>query len=266
MPVDHLALAEAEVAPAILTVRAGHGPGHFIVLWRIHAGLAQIMDPAGGRRWITVESLESEALRLPVPVDPEAWRAWAETETFQRPLARRIRVLGVGSGVARRLAARALEDPTWRGIGALDAATRMLTSIAQRTSLGRSGEVAALLERLAAEPQETSSIPERFWCVWPTTPYEGAERIVFRGAILVHVAGRRTDTRETEAGARLAPELLEALKAPPRTAWAPFRRALAHAGGAVPLLVGGTLAVAAATRKTTRAANAPRRCSPMPSQ
>src|SRR6185437_11140612 len=51
IPLDHLLLPEAASFPAIIVVRTPNGSTHFVVAWRRHGPLMQIMDPARGRRW-----------------------------------------------------------------------------------------------------------------------------------------------------------------------------------------------------------------------
>src|SRR5689334_13292651 len=54
VPVDHLLLPEAAALPAIVVSRLADGATHFLVAWRRHGGVVQVMDPATGRRWPTV--------------------------------------------------------------------------------------------------------------------------------------------------------------------------------------------------------------------
>jgi ABC-type bacteriocin/lantibiotic exporter with double-glycine peptidase domain len=51
LPMDHVLLPEAQVLPAIVVVRLPSGVTHFVVAWRCHGGVVQLMDPAIGRRW-----------------------------------------------------------------------------------------------------------------------------------------------------------------------------------------------------------------------
>ena len=50
VPVDHLFLPEAAALPAIVVVRLASGFTHFVVVWRRHGRVVQVMDPATGRR------------------------------------------------------------------------------------------------------------------------------------------------------------------------------------------------------------------------
>src|SRR5687768_953515 len=51
VPSEHLFLPEAGLLPAIVVVRLPNGFTHFVVVWSVHHGWVQIMDPARGRHW-----------------------------------------------------------------------------------------------------------------------------------------------------------------------------------------------------------------------
>jgi len=50
MPVDHLFLPETMAFPSIVVVRLPSGMTHFVVAWRPHGRVVQVMDPHTGRR------------------------------------------------------------------------------------------------------------------------------------------------------------------------------------------------------------------------
>ena len=52
LPVDHLLLDESSAFPAIVVTEHLPGQTHFVVAWRRHGRLVQVMDPAVGRRWM----------------------------------------------------------------------------------------------------------------------------------------------------------------------------------------------------------------------
>src|SRR6266404_9774545 len=60
LPVDHLLLEEAQALPALVVVRQPNGLTHFVVAWRRHGPLVQVMDPATGRRWVSGRRLLEE--------------------------------------------------------------------------------------------------------------------------------------------------------------------------------------------------------------
>ena len=53
VPVDHLFLPETMALPSIVVVRLPSGVTHFVVAWRRHGRVVQVMDPGTGRRWPT---------------------------------------------------------------------------------------------------------------------------------------------------------------------------------------------------------------------
>jgi ABC-type bacteriocin/lantibiotic exporter with double-glycine peptidase domain len=122
VPVDHMLLAQADAFPAIVVVRLANGFTHFVVAWRAHGGVVQVMDPATGRRWPTRERFLRDVYVHGTPVPTADWRAYAASEEFLGPLRARMRRLGIE---AAGLVEQALEDPGWRPIAALDAAVRL---------------------------------------------------------------------------------------------------------------------------------------------
>jgi ABC-type bacteriocin/lantibiotic exporter with double-glycine peptidase domain len=50
LPVDHLLLPEAQALPALVVVQLPGGATHFVVAWRRHGRVVQLMDPGTGRR------------------------------------------------------------------------------------------------------------------------------------------------------------------------------------------------------------------------
>ena len=69
IPSDHLLLPEAAALPAIVVVTSAAGATHFVVVWNRIGPRVQVMDPASGRRWSTVEESPAGALH---PRDPRA--------------------------------------------------------------------------------------------------------------------------------------------------------------------------------------------------
>ena len=67
LPVDHLFIAEAKALPALVVVLLPNGLTHFVVVWRRHGNLLQVMDPAVGRRWVNLRRFTSEIYRHAMP-------------------------------------------------------------------------------------------------------------------------------------------------------------------------------------------------------
>src|SRR6187402_1762248 len=49
VPLDHVLLRQTASLPAIAVVRSAAGGAHFVLAWRRHGPLVQVMDPARGR-------------------------------------------------------------------------------------------------------------------------------------------------------------------------------------------------------------------------
>lgn len=264
VPADHLFLPEASSLPALVVVYLPSGLTHFVVVWRVHLlggpfdgrGVAQVMDPGAGRRWVPLESLRDELFVHSLPVPAAAWREHAASPPFRAPLARRLRRLGVSSPDA--LIDDAAADPSWRSLGALDAATRLTTSLARSGALRPGAECEGVLKSFARDALDAlvagagtaeNPVPERFWSVRAANPpaadRDGDEETVSMvGAVVLRANGRRAAgaARSEEA---LPPEVVAALRevddAPLRQLW----RVLRADGALGPAALAAALAVAA---------------------
>ncbi|MGO9114648.1 MAG: ATP-binding cassette domain-containing protein [Thermoguttaceae bacterium] len=217
MPVDHLLLGEADALPAILVVRQPGGLTHFVLVWRRHGPWVQVMDPAIGRRWTTCRQLLDDAYVHSHRIPAAAWRDWAASDGMCRPLARRLRDLGLG-GTGRALIDHAANCPGWRSMATLDAVTRLVQSLVRARGIRRGHEahrmiVALIGEAGPGESEPAAEIPEKFWsvCSAPAGP-DGEELVELRGAVLVHVRGRQPTS--DRPAPMLNPELAAALAQP----------------------------------------------------
>jgi ATP-binding cassette subfamily B protein len=221
LPSDHLLLPEADALPALVVTRQPNGVTHFVILWSVHGRLVQVMDPGSGRRWVDAKKLLADLFIHRFGVPAEAFREWAGTESFLAPLRRRLGDLGLDAGLVAGLIAAAVDDPSWRGLGALDAATRMITSIVGAGGLERGQMAGAVLARFVEEalPGETlagSPIPASFWFVDPAPPDPDAPESLFLcGAVLIHVDGVRAAAEPGAEAPGLSPGLAAALQEPP---------------------------------------------------
>ena len=170
VPADHVFIPAAHLLPALIVVKLpGIGATHFIVIWRKLGPFVQIMDPAVGRRWTTVRRLQADLYRHPMPVPASGWRDYAGTAEFTDVLRKRMRAAKVPAGKIEE----ALQDPTWRSIATLDAATRAVHAL----------RLPALFTQLVAQPD---LIPPCYWSVQPIPE----DQLLFRGAVLVKVQGK----------------------------------------------------------------------------
>jgi ABC-type bacteriocin/lantibiotic exporter with double-glycine peptidase domain len=231
IPVEHVLLAEAEALPALVVIRLPNNNTHFVVAWRRVGSLVQVMDPGTGRVWTTGEQFLRGLYVHRMRVSAAAWREWCGTPEFLRPLARRLSDLRLPGDVKRRLVSAALADEGWRTMAALDAATRMTTSMAEARGIRRGRQAARVLEsffeRAAKQEDCGTVIPDSYWSVRAAaTDLSRQEHLTLSGAVLLRVRGRRKRIRggvpEAKGSgaaqaetASLSPELAAALKERP---------------------------------------------------
>ena len=220
VPEDHLILPGAASIPAVVVVILPSGMTHFVLLWRLHGGWMQIMDPAVGRRWVRSRQFLHDVYRHQHAIAAEDWHAWARSEGFRRPLLRRLGKLGVGRE-ALTLVDQACEAREWQVLARLDAATRMVETLACAGGVRRGSEagrvLAALLETSAGDQ---SVIPHSYFSALPGDLSEdGTEQVIFRGAVLVHIGERAArgapGTDDENCRGELSSELTAALSQPP---------------------------------------------------
>ncbi|WP_051669654.1 ATP-binding cassette domain-containing protein [Bryobacter aggregatus] len=222
MPPDLLLLPESACLPAIVVTRLAGGSTHFVVLWRVHGPYVQLMDPSVGRLWMKREHFLASLFLHEQAIPREAWLGWAESETYQKTLARRCRALGV-------------PQPQWEDLAALDAALRLTEALVAERKIAHR-EVAATLAALRQEPGE---IPDRYWSICPVEGDESQVRL--RGAVLLQAAGcGEADITALPEALRLS--LTEAPPQPGLHLW----RTLREAGWAIAALLLLALFAAAA--------------------
>ncbi len=267
VPADHLLLGSARTLPAVVVVELPNRMTHFVVVWRRHGNMLQVMDPATGRRWPSVERFQSQLYFHTHRVPGVDWREWAGSEDFLDPLGERIGRLGIAASERKRLVEAATDDPSWKSLGALDACVRMASALQGSGALHRGGEssrvLSALFERV--REGERSLCPKDYWSVTPaaTEREEWEQDLDFTGVVLVRVRARveekvkgqvsvRQEGVEDEAASTLAtragklsPELAAALTEPEPRPGRTLLGFLKRAGVWAPAALVGLLAVAA---------------------
>jgi len=238
VPLDHVLLNEASTLPAIAVVRGANGTAHFTVAWRRHGPFVQVMDPARGRLWLTRQSFLDQLVVHSMSVPAAAWREWAGSDAFLTPLRKRLRNIGLTKKLANRLIEQALADPSWGGLAAIDAGTRMIASLQSSGALSRRrgfATLAALTDRQSGSPSQ--SIAEQYWSVRSKPADDpAAETLMLRGAVLVSVKGRRQDRVEPRTCSPLSPELSAALNEPPVRPLSALWHALVQDGALTPTI------------------------------
>ena len=258
MPPDHLLLPELPSLPAIVVVRLPNGLTHFVVAWRRHKHLVQIMDPGTGRRWLTHQRFLSEVYIHHHPIPATAWRDWAASQGFFEPLSQRLKNLGLEAATINQLLKTALADPSWYSLAALDATTRMVDAITRAKGLAFGEEAGQVIERffkqVLMEPSsEGTTIPPAYWSVQPfqSPPDHTADEphLLLKGAVLIQVFGARqaTDEEKKEKTAEakvnredppsLSPELAAALEEEPTSPGLEILRRLKQDGLLNPTLL-----------------------------
>jgi ABC-type bacteriocin/lantibiotic exporter with double-glycine peptidase domain len=254
IPIDHVTLDESRVLPAIIVVsKSVDAATHFVVVWRRHGNWLQIMDPAIGRRWVKLRSFEAELLRHTQSVDAEEWREWAATQEFIDPLTARLKTLAIDQKTIDQLLAFALKDKNWFSLGALDAAIRLVQSMAAGKGVRRGAEAAKVLSALLQDTLKSTSdihayIPASYWSVSTDPASIGAprRRLMAKGAVLLTIKG----VRETSGAAiadepELSPELAAALVEKPVAPLGQLWRMLKEDGLLTPLMLIVAMGVAA---------------------
>ncbi|MFI5108920.1 MAG: ATP-binding cassette domain-containing protein, partial [Terriglobales bacterium] len=203
LPRDHILLPEAAALPAIVVVVLPSGITHFVVVWRRHGALLQLMDPATGRRWVTCQRFLKDLYVGKTVVPAAGWREWAGSKPSLDAMRHRLKQIGIRR---RSLLDSALADPTCQKLAALDAGIRLVDSMVESGGVARGRQARRLLERFLEDDQ---LIPAGYWSVRP----RGEDELVLRGAVLVRVRGRLEKT--AEEAAQLPPELVAALQEKP---------------------------------------------------
>jgi ATP-binding cassette subfamily B protein len=245
LPADHVLLDESAALPALVVVRLPAGATHFVVAWRRYGAWIQLMDPGTGRQWRPRRDFLSELYVHSQAVPAEAWREWAGSPDFVRPLDVRLRKLGLGAGKRRGLIAAALADEKPGTLAALDAATRLVESLAIERAVDRGPALADLMESLLKRPE---AIPETWWSARPHPAGEG--NMLMRGAVLMRVKGLRkaADIDRSTPSPEFADALAERTFSPLAALWRTLRadglRFQVALAAALALSAGGVVAEA----------------------
>jgi ABC-type multidrug transport system fused ATPase/permease subunit len=249
IPMDHVFLPEAHVLPAIIVTLSAGGRQHFVVLWKRFGPFVQVMDPIVGRRWTRIETVASTFYQHTTSAPSAAWREWAGSAEAVAALERRL--LDLGAASAKALIATALEDPGYRSIATLDAATRAVEAMVRAGALGRGRTSAGLVQSMIARSESGEvPIPEAYWSVRPDPAAE--DQLLLTGAVLLRFRGWRNEATGAATGdgapaaARPAAtaELATALVAPQISTSRTLFRLLKEDPRSIPLLIVAGLVIA----------------------
>lgn len=186
LPVDHLFLETSPTTPAIFVVRQPTGLTHFVTVWKkTWRGRLQIMDPAVGRRTLSIAEFKEKLYHHRFNVPAAAWREFAGSDDFLNPLAERLDKCGLKPSERTILIQDACRDPSWAALAALDAAVRFAQSLKQSGIVRHIDR--PLLETLIAKPaaDQPPLIPWSYWSVEPASADDGEEQLTLKGAVLI---------------------------------------------------------------------------------
>ena len=255
VPLDHLLRFGGDALPAIVVLRQGDGGTHFVVVWRRVGSWLQIMDPANGRRWTRIERLEEDLFRHRLSVPAADWRAWAETDEFQNPLRARLTALGADADSRTRLLEAAHAYRGWFGLGALDAATRLVLGLVNAGGLARGAAATRLLDGLVqdtlASPDDIYTlIPPDLWSVAPDPdpPERGVQHLLLHGAVALRCTARAVANpgaaSDADEAVPLSRELQASLDEPAARPLAALWQLLRADGLLAPLVLAGAALLA----------------------
>ncbi|MCY0996906.1 ATP-binding cassette domain-containing protein [Myxococcus sp. MISCRS1] len=216
LPRDQVLMPETKTLPAIMVVRLADSNLHFIVVWRRIGDRVQIMDPALGRRWVSVAELMDRLYVHALPVPAEAFRDWAGTGEFLAGMRLRLQAL-VDKALAARLLDEALADASWKGVACLDATTRMVQTLVDGGGVEHGEGSARFLEQLLKEVhvaleegRAEQVIPATYWTA---VGAPDGEEVTLRGVVCILARGLRQTREEDEEP--LSADLKAALLEPP---------------------------------------------------
>jgi ABC-type bacteriocin/lantibiotic exporter with double-glycine peptidase domain len=217
VPADLLLLETSGCVPAIVVMRLPDGAPHFVVVWRVHGALVQLMDPASGRIWMDRRRFLASLYIHEQPVGQGNWDEWCKGPMFTAGLKWRLRALGAPVEI-------------WDDRAHLDASLRLAHALAEAGKLKHGAEARELLKLCARNPEQ---IPDEFWTF-------RNERM--RGAVLIAAAGPVRDTP-----AEGLPDSLAAVRSEPAPrVWIPVWEAARSGGWLLPGIIGLALLAAAA--------------------
>ncbi len=278
IPADHVGLPGDGDGALLAVVRHADTVTHFVVVWRRVGAWLQVMDPAGGRRWVPLARFREELYRHEMAVGAADWREWAGTPEAEGALRHRMAALGIPAAGVQRAWQQAMAPTGWFALAALDASVRLVQSLAQAGGVRRGAEAArmvgALVQYTLRRPHDIyAAVPTAYWSVVPdaTTTDPTREMLRLRGAVMLRVHGRIAtaaaregarasgrdasstfkpssvlrETHDNEAAPTpLAPELAAALAEPTERPLGAAWRLLRQGGRVAPMALLGAVAVA----------------------
>ncbi len=252
VPRDFICIDDAGSFPALVVVRHSDTATHFVVVWARLGNWLQVMDPAVGRRWISLRRFEEEIFAHVQSVDARDWRAWCNTEDFLVPVRRRLGGLGMDDIPAEALIARAAKDGEWFAFAALDASVRLCTALADAGGLAKGKEAAGVAtalfhDTISSDHDIYAVIPPSYWSARPDVANvdPSVQKLSISGGVVLKTAGRYPHAM-TAVDADMPPELAAALVEETATPLGRFWHMLREDGGFRPVVIGCVIFIQAA--------------------
>jgi len=208
LPPDHLLLPDGKNLPAIVVIRLPTGATHFVVVWRRFGNLLQVMDPAGGRRWIPVHRFTADLYTHTQALSASNWRRWAGSPEAIQVLRSQLTRIGLSEIDIASVLTEALADESWQSVAALEAATRMTGDLIRGGAVHAGVKAARVLrkffERALREAREGTRriIPDSYWSVAVTSAADAEKPVLaVRGVVFVRIRGLRIELSQPVADA-----------------------------------------------------------------
>lgn len=214
IPADFLLLEAAACLPAVVVVLLPDGGAHFVVVWRVHGPLVQIMDPAVGRVWMDRQSFLGSLYIHQQEGPRAAWEEWSQSAAFTAVLEQRMRAVGVAPSL-------------WSDRALLDAGLRLAQNLIKAGTLKPGKETGEFLDLCERNPEQ---IPPKFWTARPT---QNSEQMLLRGAVLLKATGPLPKMQSES----LPESLTAVLREPPPRVWSPVWGAIRAGGGLLPAMI-----------------------------
>lgn len=180
VPLDLLSHAMEGRMPLIaIFVRLSSGL-HYVTVWNRVGRKLQIMDPAGGRRWMEASELDAELFRYDMRMPHQDWRDWFASSSLKDALLARAKSL-LSADLLSRVVSPELERADPAHVAAIDAALRFCWKLVESgSSLSTSARDAVFERGIAAAQQGEEGLPAELWSIRCTT-----DMVTTTGAVLL---------------------------------------------------------------------------------
>lgn len=194
LPLD-LAIDTMQGRYPLIAIVSGDRPlPHYVTVWRRVGPYLQIMDPAGGRRWVHVRSFEKELYAHPFRLPTDEWRAWAGASSFRDAFERRARAL-LTPATADAVIARAFNQTDPTEVATFDACLRLVHRTSRAAGTKPRSWNDELLARALATPAKEAALPKKMWAF----SAEG-RTVLTKGAVLLAPADVGRAQRDSSVG------------------------------------------------------------------